>query len=61
MFVLKKDYDRAMADYNEAIRLNPVSAAPYRNRGSLHRMRGNRRESDADFERARILGYREET
>jgi hypothetical protein len=50
-----------MTDYNEAIRLNPVSAAAYWNRGSLRRMSGNRREADADFERARILGYREET
>src|SRR5262245_53552970 len=34
-YFAKKDYDRAIADYSEAIRLNP-SANAYGNRGNAH-------------------------
>ena len=32
----KQDYDRAIADYNEAIRLNPKDAIYYANRGNSY-------------------------
>jgi len=48
----KKDYDRAIADFNEAIRINPNYAVAYSNRGNLFEARGRRNEAIADFRRA---------
>ena len=39
----KGDYDRAIADYNEAIRLNPKYALAYTNRGNAWRQQGRLR------------------
>src|ERR1700730_12190577 len=36
----KKDYDRAIADYNEAIRLDPKYAEPHNNRGNAYSDKG---------------------
>src|SRR5271170_3306736 len=33
----EKDYDRAIADYDQAITLDPQNAAPYNNRGNAYR------------------------
>jgi tetratricopeptide (TPR) repeat protein len=60
LFVLGREYTQALNDYNEAIRLNPLSAAAYHNRGSVYRILGDQRQADADFARARQLGWREE-
>jgi tetratricopeptide (TPR) repeat protein len=51
-WAMKGQYDRAIADYNEAIRIDPDFAFAYCNRGLA---RGNKREYDraiADFEQA---------
>src|SRR5687768_17445347 len=39
----RKEYDRAIADFTEAIRLNPREALFYNNRGRIY---SNRREYD---------------
>jgi tetratricopeptide (TPR) repeat protein len=39
----KREYDNALGDYNEAIRLNPTNAPGYLNRGNL---RGDNKEFD---------------
>jgi tetratricopeptide (TPR) repeat protein len=39
----KRDYDRALADFNEAIRLDPKLAAAYYRRGNIY---GNKRDYD---------------
>jgi tetratricopeptide (TPR) repeat protein len=48
----KGDYDRAIADYSEAIRIDPNYAVAYSNRGNLFEAKGRREEAIADFRRA---------
>ena len=45
----KGDNDRAIADYTEAIRLNPKDALAYDNRGTAWRDKGNRERALADY------------
>jgi len=45
----KGDSDRALADYNGAIRMNPKDALAYNNRGMLWRERGDSDRAIADF------------
>jgi tetratricopeptide (TPR) repeat protein len=52
---LKGDYDAALADYNEAIRLNPVSASAYNNRGIIFRIRHDYDHAIADDDHAIAL------
>jgi len=44
-----KDYDRAIADYSEAIRLNPKYATAYNNRGLGYKQKGDYDRAIADF------------
>jgi CHAT domain-containing protein len=45
-------YDRAIADYNESIRLDPASASSFNNRGSAWYAKGKADRALADFEKA---------
>jgi tetratricopeptide (TPR) repeat protein len=45
----KGDLDRAIADYNEAIRLDPKFAHAYNNRGNAYRDKGDLDRAIADF------------
>jgi tetratricopeptide (TPR) repeat protein len=48
----KGDLDRAIADYNEAIRLDPKQANAYRNRGNAWREKGDLDRAIADLNEA---------
>jgi tetratricopeptide (TPR) repeat protein len=48
----KGDLDRAIADYNEAIRLDPKQANAYRNRGNAWREKGDLDRAIADLSEA---------
>ena len=49
------DYDKAIADYNESIRLNPQDAAAYYNRGLTYHYKNDREKASADYKTASQL------
>jgi tetratricopeptide (TPR) repeat protein len=48
----KRDYDREIADYNEALRLDPRHAPAYNNRGLAWRNKGDHDRAIADYNEA---------
>ncbi len=48
----KRDLDHAIADYNEALRLDPTAASPYNNRGNAYQVRGDLDRAIADYNEA---------
>ena len=48
-YYYKGDYDRAIQDYDEAIRLNPNFAPAYYNRGLACRQKSQKKQAIADF------------
>ena len=46
------DHDRALADYNEAIRLNPKNSIAYNNRGNAYDDKGDLAHAIADYNEA---------
>jgi len=55
----KGDPDKAIADYTEAIRLNPKYATAYYGRGYAYGQKGETAKAEADFAQAKKLGYEE--
>ena len=51
----KGDHDRAIADYDEAIRLEPNNASAYAARGRVFEKKGDPRRALADFNKALTL------
>jgi tetratricopeptide (TPR) repeat protein len=51
----KGDHDRAIADYDEAIRLEPNNASAYAGRGRVFEKKGDPRRALADFNKALTL------
>ena len=49
---LMNQFDDAIADYNEAIRLRPQHALTYFNRGSAYRKKGQNEQAIADYQKA---------
>jgi tetratricopeptide (TPR) repeat protein len=52
----KKDYLRAIADFDEALKLNPRLADAYCSRGATWLLQGKPAEAEDDFARCRSLG-----
>jgi tetratricopeptide (TPR) repeat protein len=50
------NHERAIADYNEAIRLKPDHAHAHANRALTYEKQGNREQAIADFRKAYALG-----
>ena len=56
----KRQFDQAIADYTEAIRLNPEYAIAYYNRGVTYQRKDEQAKAEADIARARERGYEPE-
>ena len=50
-------YERAIEDLNEAIRLDPQYAKAYFNRGVIYERLGKSTEAERNFAKAKELGY----
>ncbi len=55
---LTGDWDRGVADCNEAIRLDPGEPKFYRTRGLIYREIGKKARAEADLAKAEELGFR---
>lgn len=49
-------YEKAVNDYDEAIRLDPNFTNAYRNRGNAFKAQGENEKADADFGKAAQVG-----
>jgi len=56
----RREYDKAIADCTEAIRLDPASAVTYYVRGLAYEKKGDKAKAEADFAKAKKLGYEPE-
>ena len=54
----KRDLDKAIADYTEAINLKPDMAQAYANRGMIYEKKGDKAKADDDLARAEKLGFK---
>ena len=53
----QRKYDQAIADYTETIRIKPEDAKVYYNRGRTYALNGEQAKAEADFAKARELGF----
>ncbi len=55
-YLVRKEYDHAIADFDAAIRLYPKDAGTFRNRARAYQAKGDTARADADFDAAKQLG-----
>lgn len=55
----KRDYDRAIANYTDAIAIDPKDAFAFNNRGVAYRAKGDVVRANADFAEAARLGLKD--
>ena len=60
-YALKGDGNRAIADYSESIKLNPLYVEAYDNRGLAYKAAGRKAEAIADFRKAQSLDPSDQT
>ena len=53
---MRGDFDKAIADFTEAIRLDPKDAQSYQNRGVAYGKKGEKAKAEEDFAQAKKLG-----
>jgi tetratricopeptide (TPR) repeat protein len=58
-YYVKRDYRRAIADFSEAIRLDPNDASTYMARGNAYNATGEIDRTDADFNQAKRLAVQQ--
>ena len=56
-YIELKDYNKAIDDCNKAIEFQPTCAAAYNNRGLAYEALGETTKAQADFVKAKQLGY----
>ena len=49
---IKGDYDRAIANYDKAIEINPIFVAAYNNRGNAYSKKGQHDQAISDYTKA---------
>jgi tetratricopeptide (TPR) repeat protein len=51
-YAKKKDFDKAIADHDQAIKLDPKNALAYNNRGNVYAAKGDTEHAIADYDMA---------
>ena len=51
-YEIKKDFDKAIADHDQAIKVDPKNPAPYNNRGNAYLAKQDYEHALADFDQA---------
>lgn len=54
-YLMESNYDGAIAEFNEAIRIDPKNSAAYSNRGVAYRKKGDNARAEADLKEAARL------
>jgi Flp pilus assembly protein TadD len=54
----KGEFDKAIVDYSEAVRIAPNMARRYYGRGYTYWKKGDQSKAEADFAQAKKLGYK---
>jgi tetratricopeptide (TPR) repeat protein len=60
-YYAKGEHDRAIADFDKAIGIDPAQATAFYNRGNAYYAKGDRDRAIADYDRAILLNPRFDT
>jgi Flp pilus assembly protein TadD len=58
LLLRREGYDKAIADYTEAVRFDPKLGSAYYNRGFAYQRKSDKAKAEADFAQAKKLGYK---